>query len=74
MRQNEITTIPDLIVRCGGLKATANTLKTTPQHLVNWRAVGKIPPAHYKLHRKRLLDKRIAVSDALWGFHAEAAE
>lgn len=63
-----ISSVKQLIDVLGGPTATGNVLGTTPQNIVNWRAVGKIPARFHMLHRKRLKARGYQLADACWSY------
>jgi hypothetical protein len=64
----QIASVEKLIEELGGPSATAKLLGTSPQNVVNWRNAKKIPARFHRAHKAKLRERRITVSDDLWGF------
>lgn len=68
MRAVKVTSVKELVTKLGGPTAASKVLGTTPQNVVNWRTVGKIPPRFHLVHRKLLAPHGLQVDDTCWGF------
>jgi hypothetical protein len=62
-----LTTASDVIDALDGTTAVARITGRKPQHVTNWRASGRLPPATFLILSDALKGRGKAAPSSLWG-------
>lgn len=63
----ELTTAKAVIEALGGPTAVARMTNRKPQHVVNWRAAGRLPPKTFLVVSQALVERGKTAPSSLWG-------
>lgn len=68
-----LTSASDVIDALDGTTAVARLTHRKPQHVTNWRASGRLPPATFLILSGELKNRGKTAPSALWGIDEPGA-